>query len=193
MRLPLSQEVFLALHDWDGQMLASGDGSMNPAYNFSTINGKMLGFWQPIEGEARPAGSVAVSSTPARLIRTGYPSLDTNFESVALDGNPVPQQRKPLPMLRSPAERVCAIVEMSQSGRVGIRRGKKTYPVCWNGRCRQYSGCDGAPVWQQPQTLSWNYNQFAALANRVTVSNRSLVFRWCLNPNSPAMVQPTAG
>ena len=26
------QEFFLALHDWDGQLLASGDGAMDPAY-----------------------------------------------------------------------------------------------------------------------------------------------------------------
>jgi FtsP/CotA-like multicopper oxidase with cupredoxin domain len=32
------QEFFLALHDWDGQMLSGGDGSMNPAYKFPTIN-----------------------------------------------------------------------------------------------------------------------------------------------------------
>src|SRR5271156_1931329 len=42
------QEFFLALHDWDGQLMGSGDGSMNPAYDFSTINGKVLGYGEPL-------------------------------------------------------------------------------------------------------------------------------------------------
>jgi len=38
------QEVFLALHDWGGHFEGGGDGYMNPVYDVSTINGKMLGF-----------------------------------------------------------------------------------------------------------------------------------------------------
>jgi FtsP/CotA-like multicopper oxidase with cupredoxin domain len=42
------QEFFLALHDWDGQMLSSGDGAMDPVYEVSTINGRVLGFGEPL-------------------------------------------------------------------------------------------------------------------------------------------------
>ena len=41
------QEIFLNLHDWEGRDTSSDDGSMNPAYEVSTINGKMLGFGEP--------------------------------------------------------------------------------------------------------------------------------------------------
>src|ERR1700722_20265447 len=42
------QEIFLALHDWDAALLASADGAMDPAYNVSTINGRVLGFGEPL-------------------------------------------------------------------------------------------------------------------------------------------------
>jgi FtsP/CotA-like multicopper oxidase with cupredoxin domain len=42
------EEFFLALHDWDGYLLASDDGAMNPTYNVSTINGKAMGFGEPL-------------------------------------------------------------------------------------------------------------------------------------------------
>src|SRR6202789_902110 len=46
------QEFFLALHDWDGTLLGSEDGSMDPAYEFSTINGRTLGFGEPLRVKA---------------------------------------------------------------------------------------------------------------------------------------------
>ena len=42
------QEIFLALHDWDGELESSGDGAMDPVYNVSTINGRVLGFGEPL-------------------------------------------------------------------------------------------------------------------------------------------------
>src|ERR1700721_1716666 len=45
---PYDQEIFLALHDWDGQLLASDDGSMDPAYSVSTVNGRVLGYGEPL-------------------------------------------------------------------------------------------------------------------------------------------------
>lgn len=42
------QEIFLTLHDWSGTLAASDDGSMNPAYEASTINGRALGFGEPL-------------------------------------------------------------------------------------------------------------------------------------------------
>ena len=109
------QEFFLALHDWDGQLLASGDGSMNPAYNYSTINGKVLGYGEPLrvkEGERVLLHILNSSPTEVHwLALAGH-----QFRVVALDGNPVPQSQL-VPMLRlAPAERVCAVVEMNTPG-----------------------------------------------------------------------------
>src|SRR5579862_4583272 len=41
------QEIFLALHDWNAHMGGGGDASMDVSYDYSTINGKMLGAGEP--------------------------------------------------------------------------------------------------------------------------------------------------
>jgi len=42
------QEIFLTLHDWNAYMSPSGDSSMEVAYEYGTIDGRMLGFGDPI-------------------------------------------------------------------------------------------------------------------------------------------------
>src|ERR1700679_3435060 len=42
------QELFLALHDWNGYLTGGADGYHEVAYNHATINDKMLGFGDPI-------------------------------------------------------------------------------------------------------------------------------------------------
>src|SRR5271170_6863687 len=42
------QEIFLTLHDWNAYMAASGDSSMEAAYEYGTIDGRMLGFGDPL-------------------------------------------------------------------------------------------------------------------------------------------------
>jgi hypothetical protein len=41
------QEAFPVLHDLGGELLASDDGSMNPVYDGSTINGRVMGYGEP--------------------------------------------------------------------------------------------------------------------------------------------------
>ena len=55
------QEIFLTLHDWNAYMAVSGDSSMEAGYEYATIDGRMLGFGDPVEG-ARGAASAAASS-----------------------------------------------------------------------------------------------------------------------------------
>jgi FtsP/CotA-like multicopper oxidase with cupredoxin domain len=158
------QEFFLALHDWDGQLLASGDGSMNPAYNFSTINGRVLGYGDPLrvkQGEHVLLHILNSSPTePHWLAFAGH-----QFRVIALDGNPVPQPQT-VPMLRlAPAERVCAVVEMTNPGAWILGEIRKHIQAAGMGIVVEYAGRSGKPVWQQPQTLLWNYHQFAAPAS----------------------------
>ncbi len=173
------QEFFLALHDWDGQLLSSGDGSMNPAYDFSTINGKVLGFGEPLrvkQGEQVLLHILNSSPTEVHwLALAGH-----RFRVIALDGNPVPQPQL-VPMLRlAPAERVCAVVEMNNSGVWVLGEVRKHIQAAGMGIVFEYSGRGGQPLWQQPQTLNWDYHQFAAPASTpddgAPVTNIPLVF-----------------
>ena len=154
------REVFLGLHDWRGHMMASDDGSMNPAYDVSTINGRTLGFGDPLrvrQGERLLLHVLNSSPTdPHWLAFAGH-----QFQVLALDGNPVPLQ-KAVSMLRlAPAERVTAIVVMNNPGVWVLGEARRHIQSAGMGIVVEYSGAGGKPVWQQPDQLAWTYAQFA--------------------------------
>ena len=105
------REVFLALHDFGGREMPSADGSAMPEYEVATINGKMLGFGEPLrvkQGERILMHVLNSSPTEAHWIAlAGH-----TFQVVALDGNPVPHRRTVAMLRLAPAERVSALVQI---------------------------------------------------------------------------------
>jgi len=165
------RELFLALHDWGGQMVPSADGSAMPMYDFSTINGHVLGFGEPLrvkQGERVLLHVLNSSPTEVHWIAiAGH-----TFQVIALDGNSLPQPRT-APMLRlAPAERVSAIVEMNAPGVWVLGEVRKHLQAAGLGTVVEYASSTGAPKWIQPSDLVWNYAQFAPSAN----SSASAVF-----------------
>ena len=155
------QEVFLALHDWDGVMVASDDGSMSPVYRYSTINGRKLGFGEPLrvkQGQRVLLHVLNASATDAHWIAlAGH-----TFRVVALDGNAVPTTSEVSMLHLSPAERVCAEVVMDNPGVWVLGEVRRSVMAAGMGMVVEYAGREGKPVWQQPQTLEWDYLQFGA-------------------------------
>jgi FtsP/CotA-like multicopper oxidase with cupredoxin domain len=155
------QEIFLALHDWDGQLLASGDGAMDPAYEVSTINGRVLGFGEPLRVKSGERILLHIlNSSPSEvhwIALAGH-----QFKVVALDGNPVPRPQV-VPMLRlAPAERVSALVEMNHPGAWVMGEVRKHIMAAGMGIVIEYAGSSGKPQWDQPNQLTWDYLLFAA-------------------------------
>jgi FtsP/CotA-like multicopper oxidase with cupredoxin domain len=155
------QEIFLALHDWDAALLASADGSMDPAYNFSTINGRVLGFGEPLRVKAGEHVLFQIlNSSPTEvhwIALAGH-----QMKVIALDGNQVAQPQL-VPMLRlAPAERVSALVEMNHPGAWVMGEVRKHIMAAGMGIAVEYAGSSGQPRWEQPEELSWNYLRFAA-------------------------------
>jgi FtsP/CotA-like multicopper oxidase with cupredoxin domain len=155
------QEAFLALHDWDGQMLGSDDGSMNPTYSVSTINGRTLGFGDPLRVKAGQTLRLHLLNSSASEVH--WIALAGHlFQVVALDGNPVPQSRT-VPMLRlAPAERVTVLVEMNNPGVWILGEVRKHVQAAGMGLVVEYAGQAGKPQWQQPSDLAWDYNNFSS-------------------------------
>jgi len=155
------QEVFLALHDWDGQMMGSSDGSMSPSYRFSTINGRVLGFGEQMrvkQGQRVLLHILNASATEVHwLALAGH-----QFHIVALDGNPVPSPRNVAMLRLAPAERVCAVVQMDNPGVWILGEVRKHIHAAGMGMVVEYADHGGLPVWEQPQSLMWDYAQFAA-------------------------------
>ena len=191
------QELFLALHDWDGQLMGSGDGSMNPAYDFSTINGKVLGYGEPLRVKRGQQVLLHIlNSSPTEVHWLSFSGHQ--FRVMALDGNPVPQPQS-VPMLRmAPAERVSAAVEMNNPGVWVLGEVRKHIQAAGMGIVVEYAGSNGKPVWKQPLSLDWDYHQFAATsttASEEPVTNIPLIFeskfaghgavdRWMINGKS---------
>lgn len=165
------REVFLALHDWEGHFEGGDDGFMSPMYDVSTINGKMLGFGEPVrvkQGERVLLHVLNSSPTEVHWIALAGHS----FQVIALDGNPVPQPRTVSMLRLAPAERVCAVVEMKTPGRWVLGEVRKHVQAAGMGIVFEYAEAAGKPVWIQPGDLVWDYEQFsasgAAVQNEVT-------------------------
>ena len=157
---PYDREFFLALHDWQGYLLAGDDGAMNPSYAVTTINGKAMGFGEPLrvkQGQRIMLHVLNSSPTEVHWIALSGHS----FRVVALDGNQVPNP-KTVPMLRlAPAERVCALVEMNNPGVWVLGEVRKHVQALGMAIAIEYENKRGSPQWQQPADLTWNYEQFA--------------------------------
>jgi FtsP/CotA-like multicopper oxidase with cupredoxin domain len=155
------QEFFLALHDWDGYLLASDDGAMTPGYAVATINGKAMGFGEPLrvkQGQRILLHVLNSSPTEVHWVALAGHSLSV----VCLDGNPVPTPRS-VPMLRlAPAERVCAVVEMNNPGVWVLGEVRKHVQALGMALAVEYEDRRGPARWEQPPDLIWNYEQFAA-------------------------------
>jgi FtsP/CotA-like multicopper oxidase with cupredoxin domain len=158
---PYDQEFFLALHDWGGHLLTNQDGAMNPDYTVTTINGKVMGYGEPLrvkQGERALLHILNSSPTEVHwLALAGH-----QMRVVALDGNPVPTQRT-ISMLRlAPAERVSAIVEMNNPGVWVLGEVRKHVQALGMAMVVEYENKATSARWDQPSDLVWNYEQFAA-------------------------------
>ena len=154
------QEAFLALHDWRGQMLAADDGSMNPTYDVTTINGRTLGFSEPLRVTAGQRLLLHVLNSSATEVHW-ISFAGHTMQVIALDGNPVPRPQK-VEMLRlAPAERVCAVVELNNPGVWVLGEVRKHVQGAGMGMVVEYAGQTGKPQWLQPEKLVWDYAMFA--------------------------------
>jgi FtsP/CotA-like multicopper oxidase with cupredoxin domain len=85
-----------------------------------------------------------------------------SFQVVALDGNEVARPQT-VEMLRlAPAERVSAMVEMNAPGVWVLGEVRRHLQAAGMGIVVEYANATGAPRWNQPESLVWDYGQFAA-------------------------------
>lgn len=154
------QEFFLNLHDWNGFLIPSDDGNMNPTYEVSTINGKTMGFGEPLRvKQGQTALMHVLNSSPSEV---HWISLSGHmFTVVALDGNQVPKPAT-VPMLRlAPAERVSATVTMNNPGVWVLGEVRKHVQAAGMAMVLEYAGQSGPLTWQQPDDLQWSYATFS--------------------------------
>jgi FtsP/CotA-like multicopper oxidase with cupredoxin domain len=167
------QEIFLALHDWKGSLLASDDGSMNPVYDVSTINGRTMGFGEPLRVKQAQRVLFHVLNSSATEVHW-ISFAGHSFHVIALDGNEVPNPATVSMLRLAPAERVSAVVEMNNPGVWTLGEVRKHVMAAGMGVAVEYAGAQGKPRWDQPNDLVWDYLQFGAMGT-VTVAETGAV------------------
>ena len=131
-------------------------------YGDFTVNGKTLGFGDPIRVRAGERVLLHVANASATAVR-GIALPAHTFHVVALDGNRVPTPHDVDVVWVGPGERVSATVRMSHPGKwilgdVGEDR--------WQGMgiVVEYANSSGAAQWTSPSSGSWDYTRFGGSA-----------------------------
>jgi FtsP/CotA-like multicopper oxidase with cupredoxin domain len=154
------QEYFLTLHDWNAYMAASGDSSMEASYDYATIDGRMLGFGDPIKvrGGQRVLFHIlnASASLPHWIALAGH-----EMKVVAMDGNPVPKPASARAVRLGPAERIDVIITMNQPGVWVLGETRDSIRKIGMGIVVEYANEQGEPKWIEPSEEIWDYEPFA--------------------------------
>jgi FtsP/CotA-like multicopper oxidase with cupredoxin domain len=194
-------EVPILLHDWDPHF--SSDMDMDVDYRLFSINGKMLGFGEPVRVKRDQRVLFRVVNASAtmqhRLALPGHV-----FQVVALDGNAVPNpQRVPILDL-APGERIDAIVEMKTPGVWVFGEEDNRQRNAGAGIVIEYAGAHGKPQWSSPAPFIWDYTAFGGTDASskpdatlpIVIEPRSDGNLWAINgksyPNTDR-IQPRAG
>jgi FtsP/CotA-like multicopper oxidase with cupredoxin domain len=198
------QEIFLALHDWEGHAEGSSEGYQEVVYSSYTINDRMLGFGEPLRVKEGQRVLLHVLNASATLLHDlALPGH--RFLVTALDGNPVASP-SPVETIRlGPAERVDAVVEMRQPGVWVLGETNAEYRKNGMGMVVEYANQSGAPQWKDPGQFDFQYENFgrapeasAGTADEVAIP---LVFKpkfqgygdfdhWTINGESWPKIQP---
>jgi FtsP/CotA-like multicopper oxidase with cupredoxin domain len=150
-------EVPILLHEWEPRI--GRDGSPAVIYRSQSINGKMLGFGEPIrvrQGQRALLRIVNASATlHHRLAFAGHV-----FEVIALDGFAVPRPGRVPVVGLAPGERVDAIVELDQPGIWVLGEVDNQQRAAGMGIVVEYAGSSGSPAWHTTRPFDWEYAAF---------------------------------
>jgi FtsP/CotA-like multicopper oxidase with cupredoxin domain len=155
------QEIFLALHDWEGHLQGSAEGYREVVYSYATINDRMLGCAEPIRVREGQRVLLHVLNASATLMHNlAFPGH--RFLVTALDGNPVPSPALVENLRLGPAERVDAVVEMKQPGVWVLGETDPDMRKSGMGVVVEYANRAGAPQWRNAAKFDFQYENFGA-------------------------------
>jgi FtsP/CotA-like multicopper oxidase with cupredoxin domain len=155
------QEVFLWLKEWDPylSMMGDEDGFMEVAYKYFSINGRALGYGDPIRVKARQRVLLRILNASATMHRRIAMAGHT-FQVTALDGNQLASPRVAPVLEIGPAERIDAIVEMKNPGVWILGATDDKDRANGMGIVFEYAGQSGQAKWLPPSSRVWNYADF---------------------------------
>ena len=154
------QELFLTLHDWNAYMGGGGDATMDAFYDYSTIDGRMLGHADPIR--VKEGQRILVHLLNASANATHWIALSGHeMKVVAMDGNPVARPASVKAVRLAAAERVDFVVEMNNPGVWVMGETRKEFREAGMGVVVEYANRSSSPQWVSPPEALWDYSLFA--------------------------------
>lgn len=176
---------FLSPSAVDPQLRAQGETAMRASlarglkkgfevgYRIFTINGRQLGFGEPVRVKRGERVLFHVLNGSATEIRSlALPGH--RFRVIALDGNPVPHPAEVPVLWIGTAERVSAIVEMNHPGIWVLGDLDDDDRRHGMGIVVEYAGSKGKPVWREPAPARWDYRLFADPHRRPPVPDETI-------------------
>jgi FtsP/CotA-like multicopper oxidase with cupredoxin domain len=155
------QEIFLTLHDWNAYMGGSADSSMEAAYEYSTIDARMLGFAEPLRVRQGQRVLLHILNASASLVHW-LALAGHDMTVVAMDGNPVPKPVGMHAIRLGPAERIDAVVTMDRPGVWMLAETREQFRKMGMGMVVEYAQQSGKPVWIEPPETLWDYRVLAS-------------------------------
>jgi FtsP/CotA-like multicopper oxidase with cupredoxin domain len=128
-------------------------------YRLFSINGHALGFGEPLRvREGQRVLLRVLNASATENIRLALPAH--RFQILALDGNPVPRPQTVDVLRLGTAERIDALVEMSQPGVWVLGTPRDDDRNAGMGIVVEYAGRGGAPQWRPAPKTRWDYTAF---------------------------------
>lgn len=176
------QEVFLATHEFEpsfgaeemeeddedeafeqqkkeAQKKQEKPNGLEVGYKTFTINGKVLGYGDPVRVKAGQRVLFHILNASAtENIQLALPGH--HFQVIALDGNPVPRQQAVEVLELGTAERISAIVEMNNPGVWILGTPRDDDRGNGMGIVVEYANRTGEPRWIKPAKGHWDYTIF---------------------------------
>jgi FtsP/CotA-like multicopper oxidase with cupredoxin domain len=153
-------EVFLALHGWAPYLSGQGEeGNLEAIYQAYSINSHSLGHGEPLRVKENQKVLLHILNASAterhRIALPGH-----KFKVLSLDGNRVPAPREMDTIEMGPAERVDAVVTMSQPGVWILGELNDRVRDAGLGIVVEYADHNGAPRWTSAPDAPWDYTIF---------------------------------
>ena len=177
------QEIFLATHEWEPKLSdeeemededitpdekkrkaeedkQNGPNGWEIGYERFTINGKALGFGEPVRvKEGQRVLFHILNGSATENIKLALPGHV--FQVVSLDGNPVPKPQPVAVLELGTAERISAVVEMKNPGVWILGTPMDHDRKNGMGIVVEYSGKSGEARWIKPaKGKPWDYTIF---------------------------------
>ena len=173
------QEVILVTHEWEpvfgseeeedealpppppGVTKQEKPNGWEIGYQRFTINGKCLGFGEPVRvKEGQRVLFRILNASATENIQLALPGHQ--FQVVALDGNAVPHPQVVDVLELGTAERIDAVVEMKTPGVWILGTPHDDDRMNGMGIVIEYAGRTGQPRWIKPAKKVWDYTLFGA-------------------------------